>query len=543
MMIMNNTASWNIEPENIPCNSVGNISLSSILKRDPGGGGGIYLFTDIRQEAGRFQSADPEGANYLSAEVDGRGIEIPAAGKTIRTLDLYPEAPEFLHAAVIRLPETAAVDSAVTIRITRWHTPKRPIGKYGFFMIFDYRGATAFNPTGYKNYYTFVKKSGGAAEFGELVNRMESPGIKVTGDYPVIPERNTGRTPGILWGELHGMAFNQRPLDDFYEYAKHHSRLDFCSALLFSYNTCLGDVWKRVMDTADRHTREGSFAAFPGFECGTPPDDSHRCVYFPGDNPVPPIFCETRPPALDPHLLKRLNPGTVMCGSLDEFYRTAAEYGGLVGGHFHTITYRQEQLFEIWQKQEFSERYQKGKFWDDEEKNLYQYLAEGKHFGITGGSDTHDSMPGNPFPEPGCPRPAGFTGVWCDTLNRKALFQAFRNRRTFATSGVRMVMDFRCSDSPGFPERGALMGSILPFFTERHFYISVTGTAEIERMELIKNGKRIEVWSPGTERYEVRYREKEGGDGSDFYLVKAVQTDGHTGWTSPVRIGYGSVRC
>ncbi|MFP4383518.1 MAG: hypothetical protein ACLFSE_05690 [Spirochaetia bacterium] len=232
-------------------------------------------------------------------------------------------------------------------------------------------------------------------------------------------------------------------MDDFYEYAKNNSKLDFCAPLLFSYNTCIADVWERVMNAADRHKREGSFAAFPGFECGTPPDDSHRCVYFLGDKPVPPIFCETRPPALDPNLLKRLNPAAVICGTLEELYKTVANYGGIGGGHFHTISYRREQLFEIRQKQEFGGQYQKAKRHGDEEKNLYEYLTEGKHFGITGGSDTHDSM----------------------------------------------------------------------------------------------------LWSPGTERFEIRYLEKprevlqEEGTGSDFYLVKAVQSDGHRGWTSPIRIG------
>jgi hypothetical protein len=534
---MKNTSSWNIQPEIIPCNSIRDIKLSNVLKQNAVPGGRIYIFTDIRQEAGRFQSSDPERENYISATVDNAGVEIPVAGKIIRTLDLYPEAPEFLHAAVIDLPQTASSNSTVTIDVTRWHTPRRPIGKYGFFMVFDYTGQIAFNAVGYKNYHAFVKETGKALYFGELINSLETPGIKVTGTYPSIPFQNTRKTPGILWGELHGMAFNQRPLDDFYAYAKNNSKLDFCAPLLFSYNTCLGDVWERVMDAADRHNREGSFAAFPGFECGTPPDDSHRCVYFLGDNPVPPIFCETRPPALDPNLLKRLHPAAVICSSLEDFYKTVASYRGIVGGHFHTVSYRQEQIFEIWQKQEFAERYQKAKPHGDEEKNLYEYLSEGKHFGITGGSDTHDSMPGNPYPEPGCPRPAGFTGVWCGTLNRKALFQAFRNRHTFATSGVRMAMDFRCSDSAGTQERGALMGSVLPFFTERHFHVSVSGTAEVERLELIKNGKRIEVWSPETERCEVRYWEKESGNGSDFYLVKAIQSDGHQGWTSPIRIG------
>ena len=68
-------------------------------------------------------------------------------------------------------------------------------------------------------------------------------------------------------------------------------------------------------------------------------------------------------------------------------------------GHHHTQTYNREILAEIWQKQ---------KPLVDEEERIFQLLRSGRRLGLVGGSDTHDSMPGNPFPEPGCPRPASW---------------------------------------------------------------------------------------------------------------------------------------
>ena len=62
------------------------------------------------------------------------------------------------------------------------------------------------------------------------------------------------------------MVFNQRPLDDYYNYAKQVTELDFCAPMWFSYNTCIGNVWDEVKAAARRHTERGKFAAITAFE-------------------------------------------------------------------------------------------------------------------------------------------------------------------------------------------------------------------------------------------------------------------------------------
>ena len=314
------------------------------------------------------------------------------------------------------------------------------------------------------------------------------------------------------------MAFNQRPLDDFYNYAKNVTQLDFCAAMLFSYNTCVGNVWQEVKDAARRHTVSGEFVAFAGFECGTPPDDSHRCACFPHADNVPPIFCDSRPPAQDLCLRARFHPDTVLCETLAEFYSAVERYGGFVCGHFHTTAYDRELLAEMWQKQAFR---------SDEEERIYDYMRQGKRFGLVGGSDTHDSMPGNPDPEPGCPRPAGFTGVWAGDLTASGLTEAFRARRSYATSGARILLKF---ESNGHP-----MGSELASDAPRVFQIHVDGTVALESVDLLRDGYRRKEWRPGGREFEIEFDDTTAqAIPAQFYLARVKQKDGHTAWSSPI---------
>ena len=480
--------------------------------------GGLWLFWDIRQDAGWLQTDDEDGNNYLKfRRADGRTL--PATVHNVRTLDLYPAMPEFTGLAECRLePESGPVE----IAIARWQVPPRPIAPFRFWLLPDPEARWDFQPIGFRRYRLFVDRLSGARTDPELVaGHLQSVPIQVAGEYPPVPPLNHRKTPGVFWGEIHGMAFNQRPFDDFYDYARQITRLDFGAAMLFSYNTCVGGVWQEIKDAARRHTVPGEFIAFVGFECGTPPDDSHRCAYFPAPEKVPPIFCDSRGPARDPMLQKRFHPDTILCRTLDEFYDAVHRYGGFVGGHHHTLAYDRELLAEMWQKQNPGV---------DEEERVFQYLREGKRFGLVGGSDTHDSMPGNPAPEPSCPRPAGFTGVWAEELTPEALSAAFRSRRVFATSGARILLAFHSSGHP--------MGSQLPIEAPRRFSIQVDGTGALQKVELLCDGQVKHTWEPAGSVFQTEFEVPEAAPGPPaFYLVRVRQQDGHIAWSSPIWFG------
>ncbi len=504
------------------------MAISVTLARKARPNAKCWVFADVRQDAGRWQCRTSGGPNRvgISIEVDGARRACAAECESIRTLDLYPIVPEFLTVCSVDLPEAKA-GSVLRFTVDRWQTPERPIARFRFWLLFDLEGEMEFEPTGYKKYRSFFVR-GGAARVGyeRLVTSLVTVSFRAEGEYRPVPPANLRRTPGIAWGELHGMAFNQRPLDDFYEYAKRVTELDFCAAVLFSYNTCVDNVWQEVKEARRRHLQRGRFIPILAFECGTPIDDSHRVAYFVGETDVPPIFCDSRPPALDPHLQNRFHPDTIRCPTIEDFYETVHRYGGFVAGHFHTLSYQQELLAELWQKQEFTARYQRSKPFMDEEQNVYEYLRRGMKLGFTGGSDTHDSMPGNPYPEPGCPRPSGFTGVLLDELTPEGLDAALRARRTVATSGARIGVWVTYDV--------ATIGDIARYRKREPFVIRVDAPDEIDRVELLKNGEPVAVWNGAGSSFETTYVPL-CDDGEDaFYHVRVRQRNGHLAWSSPV---------
>ena len=497
----------------------------------------ISLYYETRQGPGVVQTDDVNGENYITAYAGDREIPVRIHPLEFRTLDLYPHTPEFVIAIDCMLgPQGLGPDESVAIKIHRWKAPSNPIDEFSFWLLVDDEAKWDFEHQGFRSYRIFVdRRTRKRISPDEPVQRLLKTTLKVTGEFPVVPDINRRKTPGVLWGEIHGMSFNQRRLDDFYNYAKNVTDLDFCALELFSYNICVGNVWQEVKDAARRHTVPGEFVALAAFECGTYPDDSHRCAYFPQPEHVPPIFCDSRPPAQDPLIHARFHEDTVYCKTLDAFYATVERYGGFVTGHMHTLKYDRELLAEMWQKR----MWPGNEFNAKEENRIFENLRQGKRFGFTGGSDSHDSMPGNPYPEfsmeiPGPNTdllgPAGFTGIWADELTVEALTEALLARRVFATSGARIALNFA---SEGHP-----MGSELPLSAERSFSLSVDATSPIRSVELLHDGRPTKTWSPEDQTFEIEYTDKDSDtSGASFYLVRVIQDDGHRGWSSPIWFG------
>ena len=484
----------------------------------------LWLFYEPRQGAGGPQTDDATAANYLSLNrPKDRSARVTAIPRISRTLDLYPAVPEFHYLAEVELGDAGlAAGETLGIQLASWDTPQHAIDPFRFWLLVDGNAVWELSEIGYRQYRAFVdRKSGERIGYEELSGHLHVTRLAVEGANDPIPASSRCPTPGVFWGEIHGMVFNQRPLDDFYRYGREVTQLDFCAPSLFSYLVCVGDEWERFKEAARRHYEPGAFVSFLCCEYGTPPDDSHRVVAFPDPAAVPPIFCDSRPPAQEALLQRRFHPDTVFCSTLEEFYAAVENYGGFVYGHHHTTTYAREILAELWQKQ---------KPLVDEEERIFAYLRKGMRLGLNGGSDTHDSMPGNPHPEPGCPRAAGFTGVWADELTREALTEAFRARRVFATTGTRLCLAF---DSEGHP-----MGSQRPDDAPRAFHIQVDGTAELESVELLRGGFPCRTWNPGASVFETEVElVPEPSPFQEFYLVRVRQTDGHQGWSSPIWFG------
>ncbi|MGH8018690.1 MAG: hypothetical protein ACREIA_10415 [Opitutaceae bacterium] len=109
------------------------------------------------------------------------------------------------------------------------------------------------------------------------------------------------------------------------------------------------------------------------------------------------------------------------------------------------------------------------------------HLARGVRFGFVASSDDHLGYPGA-YGE-------GVLGVWAQSLDPKELFEAIRARRTYASSGERIALEFTLNGHP--------MGAALPFASEREIDVVVEGQDAVEMVELVRNGRVIERHFPG----------------------------------------------
>lgn len=106
-------------------------------------------------------------------------------------------------------------------------------------------------------------------------------------------------------------------------------------------------------------------------------------------------------------------------------------------------------------------------------------LSRGLRFGVIGNTDHHSGHPGS--------YGHGLTGVWSDSSDRDAIWEAIFARRTWAMTGDTVRLWFAVGDAP--------MGSTLAGgLSKRNVTIEVEASAAIDYVELVVDGAREELW-------------------------------------------------
>ena len=346
--------------------------------------------------------------------------------------------------------------------------------------------------------------------------------VTVTGQGRSNPIRvdNMPAQPQLFWGELHGMAFNQRPYREYFEWAKEVACLDFAAGEYFSYNACVQETWDTLIEVWEAFEQPGTFVSLPAVEYGTPPDISHRIAFYPSTRGLPPILCEERKAAHDPALTARYSPETIFCADYLALYDLVRQHNGLLHGHFHTQFYAGEDLAEIYQKAALgpgsrgaedqpgaAERSEAGhrrwqryaRFPADQPVSRTGTGASGRYHGRVG------RPPGSAVAIRG-PPPA-------------ALLRDDRRR---------MLVDFRVN--------GQLMGATVRADRYR-LRVEALGTADVSRIELLENGVVRRSFEPRRQHAIVEDEWPSPTDhppGVHYCYARIFQADGERAWTSPI---------
>ncbi len=270
----------------------------------------------------------------------------------------------------------------------------------------------------------------------------------------------------VFWGEMHGhtdFAEGQGSPDAFFRYAREDSRLDF--ATLTEHDFWTDDAeWAAMKELTRRSTEDGRLIAFLGYEWTATPDrGGHHNVFFrTPDRDRVPIQIANRLPMLYDGLRRGNQPDDL-----------------LVIPHAHSAgDWTQsdpdlERLAEIYSSHGTFEWY----------GNMF--LRNGFDVGFVGGSDDHRAMPGGPHGKNqssmlGIP---GLAAAMAPEKTPDALFDALRARRTYATSGQRILLDARLN--------GIGPGQRQPDAPRRQIQAKVSGTAPIERIDVIRNSEVV----------------------------------------------------
>lgn len=163
---------------------------------------------------------------------------------------------------------------------------------------------------------------------------------------------------------------------------------------------------------------------------------------------------------------------------------------------------------------------------------LFNALARGYRFGVIGSGDSHSGMPGRSYPadRQWCVgAKSGLACVYAPELTREAVFDALRARRCYATTGARMILEFRVN--------GVTMGgeaSLEDAHAERRLAIHVIGTDDLALLRIIKNNATLVRRDLDGDEVFFEHVDTTAAADGDWYMVRIEQRDGNTAWSSPV---------
>lgn len=139
----------------------------------------------------------------------------------------------------------------------------------------------------------------------------------------------------------------------------------------------------------------------------------------------------------------------------------------------------------------------------------------------------------------------GLTAVYTKSDSQKAIFEALRERRCYATTGHRALVDFSIDDH----QMGCIVeveASDRQMIAERKIRAIVHGTSMIERIEVIRNNTEVCTYLGDSADVVFEWADQQaltrialqrtvrGRAETCYYYLRITQSDGEMIWTSPI---------
>ncbi|QHI69395.1 CehA/McbA family metallohydrolase [Tichowtungia aerotolerans] len=352
----------------------------------------------------------------------------------------------------------------------------------------------------------------------------------------LLPEDST--TEPIFWGEIH--AHTERSdgsgtYEKLWRHAREVGCLEFAAAAdhacYFSDNE-----WRWMQDVTNRQNEKGRFVTLVGYEWAG--RQVHRNVYTSRERLQ--LFRGMYGP--------QRNLNTVW----NHFHGDREVVGGPHGGLAHGLKWdlhdpdveRFIEIYSMWGASDIRDNPLIPNFAKTNPNGLSanDLLQQGAKLGFTGGGDCHEAHPGFSSEDPNrqgqTPHAfaavllyrCGLTAAVMPELSRKAMIHALRERKTYATTGARMLLDFNVSGIPMGSEGSA---DII------RCQATVHAQDALQTVEIIRNGET--VWKQDAAEFdtEIEWEDPAAPARESYFYLHVIQKDGQQAWSSPVWITAG----
>jgi hypothetical protein len=242
--------------------------------------------------------------------------------------------------------------------------------------------------------------------------------------------------------------------------------------------------WRVHQALCAHFTKEGQFVVFPGWEYtyhreDLEPDFNHRVIMYP------------RPGG---RLYRRIDPE----GERDDvLFRHLRGSGAMC--YPHHCTYRIVDPTLDWNVEVCSS----WRICLAESDFTVRMLQSGERFGFVGSSDTHRAVPG---------LGGALTGLYAEALTPEALFEAYRNRRTIATQGFFVLVDFRVG--------GIFIGGEGEVASSPEIRATVRAPIDLRSVEVLRDGATICQEEPQGREVGLRFVDTSATPGEHFYFLR-----------------------
>lgn len=339
----------------------------------------------------------------------------------------------------------------------------------------------------------------------------------------------------LYFGDMHGHSSASDGLhspEDYYRYGKEMSGLDLC--VLTDHAECIYEPnkynWEYLIKTAEDCHRPGLFITFPAFEW-THGVWGHRNVIYRDAT----IAINTG----------YFNSSYENANTPEKLYDLVRSARPIIIPHHTMAVYKWgrhdpelEPLVEIYSMWGSSE-YTGNPLWQLTLKGgspVSEALRLGYQMGFVGSGDNHHGQPAQGLLQSKFTQlnhSNGIAGIWAKELTREAIWDALKARRTFATTGARIPVDFRINDQ--------IMGSIIKSQGNDLCSWQISGTDKIKSVEIVSGSDQIvhEVTDINSDEHHGNFIIMPATDNANttsFYYLRIKQEDNNWAWTSPIWI-------